>query len=252
MLAREDSIIDSVEDMPRGSLSDIANLDEALATIDNRYYEWYKSLSPLGQFLTFFANTLRMGYSVPLGLDTKRYVGALWAIAEECDIREQLATEREQLHNQRQVMLQLENDFSQLVKANGERIEKWKKHLEADTSIERPMTPKLREYYTEMIAHINNSSNRLIQAMKKVTTTAIDSEESLIFNDLQRHSSHLCYIQNRTHLRKQLDDAKEKRLQFERIYRDVMKNMDFLRNSDPLDTVHVASLPLQEFNEGKE
>ena len=48
--------------------------------------------------------------------------------------------------------------------------------------------------------------------MKKVSTTAIDSEESMVFNDLEQQSSLVCYIQNRNHLRAQLENTKKQRL----------------------------------------
>lgn len=108
--------------MTQCKFPEIDNLNEALATMDNRHKEWYESLLPLGKFVVFFSNALRIGYEFPLTPDTRRHAGALYSIAEENDIREQLAIERSHLQNQRQVMLQLEKDFTANVKKNEERI----------------------------------------------------------------------------------------------------------------------------------
>lgn len=226
--------------MTKASLSQISDLEDALATIDNRNQEWVKSRSPLGQFLAFAAIALRAGYEFPLSTGMKRFAGALYVIAEERDIRDQLTAERDQLTKQRQVMLHLENEILELVRTNGRKVEEWKKNLNTDRSGEGLSMPQLDEYYKEMIQYANQSSDRIVQAMKKVTTTAIDSEESLVFNDLQQHSSFVCFVQDGEHLRKQLRDAKQKRLEIERVRQDVLRDLEFLRQPTPLDNVHVA------------
>lgn len=230
------------------SLSNIPNLEDALTTIDNRNQEWWKALSPFGQFLACTSSALRVGYDFPLGSEMKRYAGALYAIAEEQDIRDQLTAERDQLKKQRQVMLRLEKQIIELVRTNEKKVEEWKKIIENGSSDEGPLTRELFEYYEEMIEYIRKSSERVVQAMKKVTTTAIDSEESLVFNDLQQHSSLVCFTQNRNHLRRQLNEAKEKRLRMERIRQDVLRDLNFLRHPAPLDKVHVASHALIQDN----
>lgn len=227
--------------MLRTVLSQITNLEDALATIDNRNQEWWLSLSPLGQFLFHVSTALRAGYDFPLASGLKRYAGALYAIAEEQDIRDQLMAEREQLKKQRQVMLQLQNEIIELVRTNSKKIEDWKNILQTGQTSEGRLLPQLYDYYTEMIEYMGKSSERVVQAMKKVTTTAIDSEESLVFNDLKRHSSGVCFMQDCDYLRRQLNEAKEKRLQMERIRQDVLRDLDFLRHPAPLDNVHVAS-----------
>lgn len=229
--------------MTQCKFPEIDNLNEALATMDNRHKEWYESLLPLGKFVVFFFNALRIGYEFPLTPDTRRHAGALYSIAEENDIREQLAIERSHLQNQRQVMLQLEKDFAANVKKNEERIHQWKALLDDD---ENPPSPDFQDYYSQMIEYTSHSSKRLLQAMKKVTTTAIESDESLVFNDLQQHSSLVCYMQDRHLLREQLENAKKQRLEIERIRKDVHKNMEFLGDPDPLQRVHLASFPLHQ------
>jgi hypothetical protein len=92
-----------------------------------------------------------------------------------------------------------------------------------------------------MIEYMNKSSERIVKAMKKVTATAIDSDESLIFNDLEQHSSLVFYMQNRENLRQRIEDAKNERLQMERIQRAVLRDLDFLRNLTPLDNIHLPS-----------
>lgn len=234
------------------SLAQITHLEDALAIVDNRIQEWRKILPPFGQFLASASTLLRVGYGVPLDSDMRRYVGAFYAIADERDIRYQVETERDHLNNQREIMLHLEKKIGALIRKIAERTDEWKAYLRDDMFQGRPLTPDLREYYKDMIDYANSSSESLVHALKKVTATIIDSEESLVFNDLQRHSSLVCYMQNRTHLCQQLNHAKEKRLEMERIHRDVIKDMDFLRNRATLDAVHVTSLPLVEREDNDE
>lgn len=83
--------------MTLASLSQIPDLEDALTSIDNRNQEWSKTLSPLGQFLVYAATALQTGHEFPLEAGIKRYTGALYAIADEKSIRDQLMTERERL-----------------------------------------------------------------------------------------------------------------------------------------------------------
>lgn len=220
---------------------EIDNFEEALFTVDNRYNEWFESRTPLGQFVVLLCNLLRIGYGFPLTPDTKRHSAAFYAIAEECHIRRELATEREQLSNQKQAMQELETEFGRLVRTNEERMRKWQAQLDSESSDECNLP--FREYYEDMIQYTRDSSKRLVQAMKKVSSTAIDSEESMVFNDLERHSSLVCYMQNRNHLRAELESAKKQRLEVERIRKEILSTMDFLGRSDPLEAVHVGSRP---------
>ena len=102
---------------------EIENFEEALNTVDNRYNEWFKSRAPLFQFLALLSNMLSIGYGFPLAAETRRHSAALYAIAEERNIRRELGTERERLSHQKQAMTQLEADISRLVRANDGRIE---------------------------------------------------------------------------------------------------------------------------------
>lgn len=79
------------------------------------------------------------------------------------------------------------------------------------------MASQLRGYYTQMIRQADESSERVVKAMKKVTATAIVSNEWLVFNDLERHAPFLLFVQNREKLWQNLQDAKNERLQMERI-----------------------------------
>ena len=226
--------------MMRASLSQIPNLEDALTTIDNRNQEWAKTLSPLGQFLAHAANVLRRGYEFPLGPGMKRYAGSLYAIADEKSILDQLMTERDRLKKQRQVMERLENEMTALVNNNAKKREEWQRIIDTKDS-EGTLTSELREYYTEMIQHTDKSSERVVKAMKKVTATAIVSNEWLIFNDLEQHASVLLFVQNREKLRQNLKDAKNERLQMERIQHAVLRDLDFLGNPNPLDNIHLPS-----------
>lgn len=219
---------------------EIENFEEALNTVDNRYNEWFKSRAPLFQFLALLSNMLSIGYGFPLAAETRRHSAALYAIAEERNIRRELGTERERLSHQKQAMTQLEADISRLVRANDGRIEQWRAKVESESTDQCPRLPALRTYYEDLIEYTQNSSERLIQAMKKVSTTAIDSEESMVFNDLEQQSSLVCYIQNRNHLRAQLENAKKQRLKVERVRKEVLHTMNFLGKSDPLETIHVG------------
>lgn len=225
----------------RASLSQIPNLEDALTTIDNRNREWSKTLSPLGQFLAYAATVLRTGYEFPLGAGMKRYAGSLYAIADEKSILEQLMTERDRLKKQRQVMEKLENEMTALVSNNAKKKEEWQRIIDTTDSDEGSLSSELCEYYADMIEYMNKSSERIVKAMKKVTATAIDSDESLIFNDLEQHSSLVFYMQNRENLRQRIEDAKNERLQMERIQRAVLRDLDFLRNLTPLDNIHLPS-----------
>ena len=224
----------------RASLSQISNLEDALTTVDNRNQEWSKTLSPLGQFLAHATNVLRAGYEFPLGPGMKRYAGSLYAIADEKSILDQLMTERDRLKKQRQVMERLENEMTALVNNNAKKKEEWQQIIDTKES-EGTMTSQLRGYYTEMIQHADKSSERVVKAMKKVTATAIVSNEWLVFNDLERHSSFLLFVQNREKLRQNLQDAKNERLEMERIQHAVLRDLDFLGNPSPLDNIHLPS-----------
>lgn len=120
------------------------------------------------------------------------------------------------------------------VSSNAEKIQEWQRTIETGDS-------ELREYHAEMIEYTKRSSERIVKAMTKVTATAIDSEESLIFNDIQQHSSLVFYMQNRAKLQQKIKDAKNERLQMERIQQAVLRDLDFLRSTKPLDNVHLAS-----------
>ena len=220
--------------MTLASLSQIPDLEDALTSIDNRNREWSKTLSPLGQFFVYAATALQTGHEFPLEAGIKRYTGALYAIADEKSIRDQLMTERERLVMQQKVMKKLETDMAAQVSSNAEKIQEWQQTIERGDS-------ELREYYTEMIEYTKRSSERIVKAMTKVTATAIDSEESLIFNDIQQHSSLVFYMQNRAKLQQKIKDAKNERLQMERIQQAVLRDLDFLRSTTPLDNVHLAS-----------
>lgn len=228
------------------SLSQISGLEEALMSVDNRSREWWTALSPLGQFVAAAAVALKMAYEIPLATDIKRYAGALFIIAEERDIHDQLAGEREKLKNQREVMLRLEDDFKRLMEASDKQLDLWKSYLATGVCKDRQLTPEIRAYYEDMIKYLHGSCDRIVLAMKKVTATVIDSQESLLFNDLQQNSTLVCFMQNRTHLRQQLKAAKQKRLEIERVHLAVSQDMDFLRNSAPLDSVHIPRLPIHE------
>lgn len=231
----------------RASLSQISNLEDALTTVDNRNQEWSKNLSPLGQFLAHATNVLRAGYEFPLGPGMKRYAGSLYAIADEKSILDQLMTERDRLKKQRQVMERLENVMTTLVNDNAKKKEEWQRIMEAKES-EGTMTSQLHGYYTEMIQHADESSDRVVKAMKKVTATAIVSNEWLVFNDLEQHASLLLFVQNREKLRQNLQDAKNERLQMERIQHAVLRDLDFLGNPNPLDNIHLPSETLTRDN----
>lgn len=224
----------------RASLSQISNLEDALTTVDNRNQEWSKTLSPLGQFLAHATDVLRAGYEFPLGPGMKRYAGSLYAIADERSILDQLMTERDRLKKQQQVMERLENQMKTLVNDNAKKKEEYQRLIDTEES-EGTMASQLREYYTQMIRQADESSERVVKAMKKVTATAIVSNEWLVFNDLERHAPFLLFVQNREKLRQNLQDAKNERLQMERIQRAVLRDLDFLGNPNPLDNIHLPS-----------
>ena len=231
---------------------EIENLEQALNTVDNRYNEWFKSRAPLFQFLALFSNMWSIGYGFPLLTETRRHSAALYSIAEERNIRRELGTERERLSQQKQAMTQLEGEISRLVNANAKKIEQWRAKIKSESMDQCPRLPALQTYYEELIEYMRNSSERLIQALKKVSTTGIDSEESMVFNDLEQQSSLVCYIQNRNHLRAQLENAKNQRLKVERVRKEVLHTMNFLGKSDPLEAIHVGPFSAYQSKEDTE
>lgn len=221
--------------MKRYSALETNDVEEALVAVDNRYNEWCKSLTLPWQFYLFFVDGLRIAFEFPLFSDTKRHAAALYAIAENRHIREQLATEREQLRNQRQVTNQLKNDIDELLEKNTQRIREWKELTETAEIAKDYSTHNLRDYYLEMIDYIESSCQRLTQALKTITTMGINSEESLVFNNLQQHSSLVCYMQDQNILRQRLQNAKNQRLEIERIRKQILFDMAFLQKADPLE-----------------
>ena len=230
--------------MRRDSALDINVVKEALAALDNRYNEWHKSLTPLWQFFFFLMDGLRIAFEFPLFSDTKRHTAALYAIAEDRYIREQLATEREQLRNQREVMRKLEKDVKELLEKNTNQIREWEKATETEETGKDQSTHYLRGYYLEMIDYMKHSSRRLSEALKKITATAIDSDESLVFNDLQQHSSLVCYMQDRNILRQQLQKAKNQRLEIERVRNEIQSIMASLHKPDQLEAIYLGPFPV--------
>lgn len=231
---------------------EIDNFEEALNTVDNRYNEWFQSLAPLFQFLALLSNMLSIGYGFPLAEETRRHSAALYSIAEERNIRRELGTERERLSHQKQAMTKLEADINLLVRANNGKIKQWRAEIESESTDQFPCLPALRTYYEELIEYTQNSSERLIQALKKVSTTGIDSEESMVFNDLEQQSSLVCYIQNRNHLRAELENAKKQRLRVERVRKEVLYIMNFLGKSDPLEAIHIGPFSAYQSKEDTE
>ena len=220
------------------SLTEIENFDEALATLDNMRNEWNRSLSPMGRFIVSLVNSLKIIYGFPLTNATKHHAGALYAISEVCYVKKQLLVEHKHLQRQKRVLQQLETELRTLIESNGARIKEWELQKKKEESTVGSRVVNLFDYYDGTIAYAEKSSDRILTALTKITTSLIDNDESLVYNVLEQNFNIAFFMQDRNKLLEHLRGVKNQRVRIQRVTEQVLNNLELTPKLEYLQSDH--------------